>query len=359
MRVSKAGGRPSGRRTRASNACCAARSASQCACAAATPASARRAPAARTWLWKPRVGRERGPGSGGTRAPSRHADAAPWPRRRYSGSSPRRAPCRGVLQRGGPRRRGAIRGVLLQHNEVRHRLDGHQTDPRMKGFVLAHRHRTRRHALGECRALLRDHGRFQVDIERVLRAVADPDEGRQPAQLQEFTHQAGAARRPQGDAEMRRQNTIQCSQAIPSGVRTKTVKPAGGSPPVTSRHHPCKVLRATPISVATARCVSPAASRVSAAAMCSACSKRERRVMRRCSGRVSNVRAASRSRLVLSEFRQDLRTSFRTLGEFALPREGNFEGPAKSPHVNHQALDSDLAGLMSEARYFFVIMKET
>ncbi|WP_300970502.1 hypothetical protein [Thiocapsa sp.] len=118
-------------------------------------------------------------------------------------------PRAGVLKRRRPGRRGAIRGVLLQDNEVRHRLDVDQADPRMKGFVLAHRHRTRRHALGKRRALLRghrDHGRFQGDIQRMLRAVADPDEGRQSAQLQELTHQPGAARRPQGDAEMRRQH---------------------------------------------------------------------------------------------------------------------------------------------------------
>ena len=79
----------------------------------------------------------------------------------------------------------------------------------MKGFVLAHRHPARRHALGERLALLighRDHGRFQGGLEGVLRAVARTDEGRQSAELQEFTHQPSSARRPQRHREVRRQD---------------------------------------------------------------------------------------------------------------------------------------------------------
>ena len=189
----------------------------------------------------------------------------------------------GAVQGRRPGRRGAIRGVLLQQNEVRHRLDGHPADPRMKGFVLAHRHPARRHALGERLALLighRDHGRFQGGIEGVLRAVARTDEGRQSAELQEFTHQPSSARRPQRHREVRRR-TSRCNHDTPSGVRANAVKAAGGSPRGAPLHHACRVLRGTPRSAATPRCVSPAARRASATAMCSACSKRVRRVMTR------------------------------------------------------------------------------
>ncbi len=185
-------------------------------------------------------------------------------------------------------------------NEVRHRLDVDQADPRMKGFVLAHRHRTRRHALGKRRALLRghrDHGRFQGDIQRMLRAVADPDEGRQSAQLQELTHQPGAARRPQGDAEMRRQHQpMQPIDPLRGACEGRQAR----------RRIPARNLPA-PVAQGAARNTHlgghgalrlPAASRASAAAMCSACSKRVRRVMSRCSGPVSNVRVAQRPRLV-------------------------------------------------------------
>jgi len=149
----------------------------------------------------------------------------------------------------------------------------------MKSLVLAHRHLTVRHALGENLALLarrRDHRRLQGRIETLLGAVAGPDEGRQPAQLQEFTHHPHTGRAPQRNREVRGQD-----QAVqpphPSGVRTNAAKAAGASSIRTGLHQSCRVLRATPRSAATCRCVRPTANRAPAASSCSARSRRERR----------------------------------------------------------------------------------
>jgi hypothetical protein len=78
-----------------------------------------------------------------------------------------------------------------------------------------------------CRALrldIRDQGRFQGRIELVLRAVAHPDQGRKPAQLQKFTHQPGAARNLILKCAA---ITLRCNQDVPSGVRTNATRPAG------------------------------------------------------------------------------------------------------------------------------------
>jgi hypothetical protein len=164
--------------------------------------------------------------------------------------------------------------------------------PGGKGFVFAHRHRRSRHPLGKRRALLRDHGRFHVNIERVLRAVAYPDEGRQSAQLQEFTHQPPAARRPQGDAEMRRQHhpmqpsdPLRGAHEVRQARRWISARNLPAPPPQGAARHP--------------RSGRHAASRVSAATTCSACYKRVRRLTPRSPGRILlNLRVAPRPRLV-------------------------------------------------------------
>jgi hypothetical protein len=43
----------------------------------------------------------------------------------------------GLFQRRRPVAAERSAGVPLQQNEVRHRLDGHQADPRMERFILA------------------------------------------------------------------------------------------------------------------------------------------------------------------------------------------------------------------------------
>ena len=104
-----------------------------------------------------------------------------------------RQPFQGRCQRLRPGRRRAILGVLLQQNEVRHRLQAHQTHLRMKGFVFAHRDLAWRHPLGQGAALLLGQGddrRFQRRIDRLLRAVGGAHERRQPAQLQKLAPHA-------------------------------------------------------------------------------------------------------------------------------------------------------------------------
>jgi hypothetical protein len=80
------------------------------------------------------------------------------------------------------------------------------------------------------------------------------------------------------------------------GEEGRRLAPAGGGHVAPKRH--------TGAGIETRLCHQITADAVglalvgSVAAMCSACSKRVRRVMSRCSGRVSNVRVATRSRLV-------------------------------------------------------------
>jgi hypothetical protein len=53
-----------------------------------------------------------------------------------------------------PSRRIPLWLVLFDEDEVRHRLDGYQTDLRMKGLVLAERDLAGRHLLGQSRVFL-------------------------------------------------------------------------------------------------------------------------------------------------------------------------------------------------------------
>jgi hypothetical protein len=129
-------------------------------------------------------------------------------------------------------------------------------------------------------------------------------------------------------------------------MRTNPTRSAGASSGGFSWHPSSRVLHATPRAAATSRCVSPAANRDSAAAMCSAYSKRVRRVTTR-----SLARVAQRRCMVYSQAWQNLRTSFRILGEFAPPRVRNDEGSAKYPHTDYQTLGSDLAGITSKADF--------
>ncbi len=104
-----------------------------------------------------------------------------------------------------PGRRRAIGRVLFQQNEIRHRLDGDQADVGVKGFILSDRQLLRRHADGEGDPLLlrlRGHGLLQLHRQRVLAAVGGPDDRRQPAQLQELTHQPHPGAGPPGDDQM-------------------------------------------------------------------------------------------------------------------------------------------------------------
>lgn len=73
-------------------------------------------------------------------------------------------------------------------------------------------------------------------------------------------------------------STTRCSQRTPSGVRTNVANAAGAAPTGAGLHQSCKVLRATPRSAATCRCGCPAATRAAATSICSARSRRERRL---------------------------------------------------------------------------------
>ena len=120
-------------------------------------------------------------------------------------------PAQGVIKRLRPGRRRAVRRVLLQKNQARHRLQRHQTDLRMEGFILTHRHRPVRHAHGQRRALLTRHGDhrlLQGRIEALLGAVAGADKRRQPAQLQELAHHPYSGTALQGDREVCRQHDL-------------------------------------------------------------------------------------------------------------------------------------------------------
>jgi len=97
------------------------------------------------------------------------------------------------IERLRPSRRAAILGILLQHNEVRDRLECHQADLRMKGLVLTYCHLPRCHPLGKrCSLLLGDchHGLLQGDIQLLLATVGRGDECREPTELQKLTHRA-------------------------------------------------------------------------------------------------------------------------------------------------------------------------
>ena len=75
----------------------------------------------------------------------------------------------------------------------------------MKGYVLTDRHRPRRHGRREDTPLglhLLGHGVLDLHRQCVLAAIGGPDDRRQAAQFQEFTHQAHPGAGPQGDDQM-------------------------------------------------------------------------------------------------------------------------------------------------------------
>jgi len=141
----------------------------------------------------------------------------------------------------------------------------------MKGLVLAHRHRPRRHARGQRRALLGGdlhHGLLQRRVQTLLTAVSGADERRQPAQLQALADQAHTAAGAQGDDELQGQD----QPMQPPHARLACKEGGQGR-----RHLGRDYLRLCPVPQGTARAPDGASRRALALTRRAApCRKRER-----------------------------------------------------------------------------------
>ena len=105
-----------------------------------------------------------------------------------------------------PGRRRALLGDLLDQDQARDGIDGHQAHPILPGLVFGDAQGTRRHGGGQLSALLvraGDDVLLQVRMERLLRAIRGRDEVRQTAKLEELIDHADTTAANLGDAPVR------------------------------------------------------------------------------------------------------------------------------------------------------------
>src|SRR5262245_41530469 len=113
---------------------------------------------------------------------------------------------KGLLDRLIPGLGVTMPGIFFNQDKVRDRLDRHQANLRMKGFIFTNRDLFRRHGLGQTKLFLRSEN-ADLCLHRLrdllLRAVGSRREAIQSAQLQKLADEADAAGTDLSENQMR------------------------------------------------------------------------------------------------------------------------------------------------------------